>query len=653
MDVHTHAPSAAQSMTRWERLRTSKGWQRNLRHAGSYALLLAGSAFMLFPMLWIISASFKPGWQIFTQPPIWIPQHWEEVRAGSTNRMISLWQVEVDGEPQKVIELGVRRYTTVIDASKLQEVLSAPTDQLGEAAATDVNGITLNVREWATNGETRQVVALARGDGDTLIVADVAALQAAALRLPLDEVNGGDRAEILIGETEFRGRELAFDGSTLQVIPIGPESQLSVMGAPEIAASALLVPAESLSSAGFAQVGETELPLVAVEGLDGDYITLVSETWQPVIDEAEFDDKAFIAARAQMSETEIKPVNGVVMQVATYTPEDGAPVEVAVLVSGTTQSVVIPVEQATTLRLAQMGGLTSARGDQLNRIPYRVQDGFSEGGEGGETTSVALVGDTREMALVAPSAVVDEAFDVAPEAIQRAMYTQFRFDGYREALQTKVGETYFGTFFVNSFILVVLNAIGHVVSCIVVAYAFARLRAPGKNFFFVILLGTMMLPYPVTLVPVYEIFRDLGMVNTLWPLFLRSFFGNAFLIFMLRQFFMSIPRELEEAARIDGAHVLQIIRHVIVPLSKPAIATVIIFTFWWTWNSFLEPFIYLSSPELFPVSVGLNFFRDQYGTIFYDRLIAASVLSMVPMIVLFFFAQRYFIEGIQLSGLKG
>lgn len=653
MDIHTRAPQTARSATRWEQIRSSKRWQRSLRHAASYALLLAGSAFMLFPMLWIISASFKPGWQIFTQPPIWIPQHWEEVRAGSTNRMISLWQVEVDGEPHKVIELGVRRYTTVIDASKLQEVLSAPMDQLGEAAATDVNGITLNVREWSANGESRQVVALARGDGDTLIVADVAALQAAAFRLPLDEVNSGDRAEILIGETEFRGRELALDGNTIQVIPIGPESQLTVMGAPEIAASALLVPAESVSSAGFAQVGETELPLVAVERLDGDYITLVSETWQPVIDEAEFDEKAFIAVRSQMTETHPLPVNGVVMQVAAYTPEDGQAIEVAVLVSGTAQSVVIQVEQATTLRLAQLGGLTSARGDQLNRIPYRVQDGFSEGMEGGETVSVALVGDTREMALVAPAAAVDEAFDVAPEAIQRAMYTQLRFDGYREALQTKVGETYFGTFFVNSFVLVILNAIGHVLSCIVVAYAFARLRAPGKNFFFVILLGTMMLPYPVTLVPVYEIFRDLGMVNTLWPLFLRSFFGNAFLIFMLRQFFMSIPRELEEAARIDGAHVLQIIRHVIVPLSKPAIATVIIFTFWWTWNSFLEPFIYLSSPELFPVSVGLNFFRDQFGTIFYDRLIAASVLSMVPMIVLFFFAQRYFIEGIQLSGLKG
>jgi len=163
----------------------------------------------------------------------------------------------------------------------------------------------------------------------------------------------------------------------------------------------------------------------------------------------------------------------------------------------------------------------------------------------------------------------------------------------------------------------------------------------------------MMLPYPVTLVPVYEIFRDMGIVNTLWPLFLRSFFGNAFLIFMLRQFFTSIPRELEDAARIDGANIAQIIVKVIVPLSKPAIATVIIFTFWWTWNSFLEPFIFLSSPDLFPVSVGLNFFNDQYGTIFYDRLISASVMSMLPMILLFFFAQRYFIEGIQMTGIKG
>jgi len=257
------------------------------------------------------------------------------------------------------------------------------------------------------------------------------------------------------------------------------------------------------------------------------------------------------------------------------------------------------------------------------------------------------------MALVAPQSAVTDAFDVSPAALRRAMHPQLSFDGYTEALQTKVAETYFPTFFRNSFVLVILNIIGHVWSCVITAYAFARLRAPGRNTLFLILLGTMMLPFPVTLVPVYEFFTRLNLVNTLWPLFIRSFFGNAFLIFMLRQFFSSIPRELEDAARIDGANVLDIIWNVIVPLSKPAIATVIIFTFWWTWNSFLEPFIYLSSPELFPVSVGLNFFQDQYATIYYDRLIAASVMSMIPMIVIFFFAQRYFIEGIQLTGMKG
>src|SRR6185369_1538880 len=274
--------------------------------------------------------------------------------------------------------------------------------------------------------------------------------------------------------------------------------------------------------------------------------------------------------------------------------------QVAILINGTEQSAVIPVDKASTLQLEQLGGLSSAHGAQIKRNSYRVQDGYTQNGN---TRSVALIGEPRDMALVIPEAVVNDAFDVSPDQLQRSLYPELRIDGYREALQTKVAETYFPTFFRNSFILVILNTIGHVLSCVVVGYAFARLRAPGKNFFFILLLGTMMLPYPVTLVPVYEIFRDLKMVNTLWPLFLRSFFGNAFLIFMLRQFFSTIPRELEEAARIDGANVGQIIRYIIVPLSKPAIATVIIFTFWWTWNSFLEPYIFLSSPALFPVSV--------------------------------------------------
>jgi multiple sugar transport system permease protein len=635
----------------WHSIRTSTRWQRGLRHVFSYLVLALGAAFMLFPMLWMISASLKPGWQIFTDPPIWIPQHWETVRVGNTNRQINLWRVELEGETQTVMQIGVRRYTTVIDAVRLQNLHSAPTAELGEAVTTTVGDVTLNVRTWTTGGETREVVALARGENDTLIVADVADVQAAAFRMPLDEVNSGDRASLEIGGVEFRGRAVETEDGVREIIPIGPESQLSVVGSPDIAASALLVSSENLSNAGFATIGQTELPQVNLAGQEGDYIVLVRESWQPIINEAEFDANAVVAQRAQLTDERTLTVNGVAMQGATYTPDGGTPTDVVILIRGTQSSVVIPVQQATSLKLAQLGGLTSARGDQLQRIPYRVQDGFTEGE--GEAVSVALVGDPREMALVVPTTAIGEAFDVNPAALSRAMYPQLRFDGFREALQTKVGETYFPTFFRNSFVLVVLNTIGHVLSCVVVAYAFARLRAPGKNFFFVLLLGTMMLPYPVTLVPVYEIFRDLGMVNTLWPLFLRSFFGNAFLIFMLRQFFTSIPRELEDAARIDGANTVQIIMQVIVPLSKPAIATVIIFTFWWTWNSFLEPFIFLSSPELFPVSVGLNFFNDQYGTIFYDRLIAASVLSMVPMILLFFFAQRYFIEGIQLTGLKG
>ena len=303
------------------------------------------------------------------------------------------------------------------------------------------------------------------------------------------------------------------------------------------------------------------------------------------------------------------------LQVATYTPDSGDPYEVAILISGTTQSLVIPVAKVAELAAGAVGRAGDARtARRFGAVPYRIQDGFSDGAG---VNSVAIIGDPREMALVVPQSAVTDAFDVNPIDMQRDMYAQITFNGYTEALQSKVGDTFFPTFFRNSFVLVILNTIGHLISCIVVAYAFARLRAPGKGILFLILLSTMMLPFPVTLVPVYEIFRDMNMINTLWPLFLRSFFGNAFLIFMLRQFFMAIPHELEEAARIDGANVLQIIWNVIVPLSRPAIATVVIFTFWWTWNSFLEPFIYLSSPNLFP-----GFTRPEFlqGSVWHDLL---------------------------------
>jgi len=636
--------------SRWQEIRSSTRYQKTVRSIISYTILCIGAAFVLFPMLWMISSSMKPSWQIFTSPPIWIPQEWESVTAGNTNRQILLYRVQRDGETENVIQIGSRRYTTAIDAARLTDLQSVPSDQLGTATSTVIDGITFNVRSWTAEGQTQDVVALARGEGDNLLVAPVSVLQAAALRMPLDEVNSGGRVTLEIDGAEFRGREIETEDGTLSVIPIGPETDLVVVGPPESVANARLVPAELVSSAGTAVIGETELPLSTVEGSDEEYIVLATDSWQPIINEDELDAYAFVADRAALGERSQRDVNGVSVQVTQYTPEGGTPQTVVILVSGTQNSLVIPVDDAATLRLAQYADMTTTRGDTMDRIPYRVQDGYSEGDV---TSSVALIGDPRNMALIVPADAVNDAFDVAPANLERALHTEFTFDSYREALTTKVGGTYFPTFFRNSFVLVILNTIGHVISCIVVAYAFARLRAPGKNFLFLVLLGTMMLPFPVTLVPMYEIFRDLNMVNTLWPLFIRSFFGNAFLIFMMRQFFSSIPKELEEAARIDGASTLRIIWNVFVPLSKPAIATVIIFTFWWTWNSFLEPLIYLSSPDMFPVSLGLNFFQDQYGTsIYFDRLIAASVLSMLPMLILFFFAQRYFIDGIQMTGMK-
>ena len=650
MATTTQDPTPNRTITKWESVRTSKSWQRNIRHLVSYFILILGAIFMLFPMLWMLSASFKPVWQIFSDPPIWIPQEWEAVRAGNTNRYFNLWQVEIDGQAQNIIQIGTRRYTTVIDSSQLKNLKSVPAEQLGEATATPVGDVILNVRPWTTDGSTKDVIAISK-DGSNFIIAEVADLQNAVARYPLDEVNGGGRATPTVEGFEFRGREITTESGTLQVIAIGPESALTIVSAPEVAAGAILVPANQLADAGFSQVGDTELRLSQIGDDDSaKYVILAQESWQPIINEEVLDQFAFVALRSQLGERTPQLVNNVEMQVTSYTEEGKSPVDVMILISGTNDSLVIPVDEAQGLRLAQGGGLITARGDTYKRIPYRVQDGFDEGGE---THSVALVGDLRDTALVVPEASVTDAFDVSPDHLTRTMHPQLSPNGYTEALQTKVGDTYFPTFFRNSFVLVLMNTIGHLLSCILVAYAFARLRAPGKNFLFIVLLSTMMLPFPVTLVPVYELFTKFNMVNTLWPLFIRSFFGNAFLIFMLRQFFSSIPTELEDAAKIDGANVLQIIWNVIVPLSKPAIATVAIFTFWWTWNSFLEPFIYLSSPELFPVSVGLNFFQDQYAAVHYDRLIAASVMSMVPMIIIFFFAQRYFIEGIQLTGMKG
>ncbi|HRA65058.1 MAG TPA: carbohydrate ABC transporter permease, partial [Caldilinea sp.] len=176
--------------------------------------------------------------------------------------------------------------------------------------------------------------------------------------------------------------------------------------------------------------------------------------------------------------------------------------------------------------------------------------------------------------------------------------------------------------------------------------------APGRDALFVVMLATMMLPYPVTMVPLYVLFNRLGWINTILPLTAPAFFGSPFYIFLMRQFFLTIPRDFEDAARIDGANTLQIIGRIMAPMALPALATVTIFTFQATWNDFLSPLIYLQRPELYTVTLGLQFFRSTYTTN-WAYLMAASLVTTLPVIVVFFAAQRYFVEGITMTGVKG
>lgn len=210
----------------------------------------------------------------------------------------------------------------------------------------------------------------------------------------------------------------------------------------------------------------------------------------------------------------------------------------------------------------------------------------------------------------------------------------------------------FNTFLVNSLIVTLSNVIGNILSCSLVAFGFARLRARGRDLLFLMLLATLMIPREVTIVPRFLMFSSLGMVNTLWPLILPAWFGYAFFIFLLRQFFMSIPHELDDAARIDGASTFRIFTEIILPLSTPALATVAIFAFIGNWTNLLDPLIYLRSTELYTLALGLNLFRGQSFTQF-NLLMAVSIITLLPVLVTFFISQKYFVQGVTLTGMGG
>ena len=225
----------------------------------------------------------------------------------------------------------------------------------------------------------------------------------------------------------------------------------------------------------------------------------------------------------------------------------------------------------------------------------------------------------------------------------------FRPANYVDALTYKPFHIYFR----NTAFLVLMYELAILLTASFCAYGFARMRFPGRDLWFAIVLSTMMVPYVVLMVPQFVIFSRLHWIDTFLPLTVPYFFGGgAFNIFLLRQFFRTIPEELADAARIDGCSEFAIYARIIMPLAKPALTTVAIFTFIGTWNDFMGPLLYLNSPQRFTVSVGLATFRSVLNTR-WDLLMAASTATTLPIIIVFFMAQRYFVQGVVLSGLKG
>lgn len=205
----------------------------------------------------------------------------------------------------------------------------------------------------------------------------------------------------------------------------------------------------------------------------------------------------------------------------------------------------------------------------------------------------------------------------------------------------------------NTMLITGLAMLGDVSVSAIVGYAFSKLRWPGRDLLFLVLLGTMMLPAQVTMVPVFLLFKNLGWVNTFYPLIVPSFFANALFVFLLRQFFMTIPHDLHDAARIDGANDWQVFTRIILPLARPALATVAVFSFQRHWTDFLGPLIYVSSnDDLRTMALGLYAFKGIFN-IQWTSLMAISVLMLLPTLVIFFLFQRYFVEGVTLTGIKG
>ena len=225
--------------------------------------------------------------------------------------------------------------------------------------------------------------------------------------------------------------------------------------------------------------------------------------------------------------------------------------------------------------------------------------------------------------------------------------------GYVKGWQTSTPYT-FGRFFLNSFLIILPKMIGTAISCTLVAYGFARFEFPLKKLFFSSVIAILVLPNVVTRIPQYILFRDLGWLDSYLPLWVPSALaGDAFFVFMLVQFLRGIPGDMEEAARVDGANSMQTLIYIVVPMLAPALVSVCLFQFMWTMNDFLGPLIYLSSVDKYPVSLALKLSIDTTEAFDWNQILAMSALALAPALIVFFMAQKYFIEGISAGGVKG
>jgi multiple sugar transport system permease protein len=209
----------------------------------------------------------------------------------------------------------------------------------------------------------------------------------------------------------------------------------------------------------------------------------------------------------------------------------------------------------------------------------------------------------------------------------------------------------FGNFFLNSVKIATLSTMGQLIACSLSAFAFSVIVFRGRDTLFLILVATLMIPYQVTLIPTFILYSKIGWVGTHYPLWVPAFWGGAFGTFLIRQFYMTIPLELAESARIDGANIWQIFRYIYVPLSGVALATLAIFTFMWSWNDLLDPLIYLREMKQLTLTAGLSFFQNQYGGK-WSLMMAGAMVSILPILIIFFTAQKYFIQGIAMTGIK-